>query len=66
MLDQLARLLRRATGLHGNALGNAATSMRANRRAREHRETIEVEVRDIELQDQDRPQPVTTGRSARR
>jgi hypothetical protein len=66
MLDQLARLLRRATGLHGNALGNAATSMRANRRAREHRETVDGEVRDIELQDRDRSQPVATGRSPRK
>ena len=46
MLDRLARLLRRAVGLHGDAVGNAATSMRANRRAREHREAIESEVRE--------------------
>lgn len=46
MLERFARLLRRATGLHGDALGNAATSMRANRRAREHREAIETEVRE--------------------
>jgi hypothetical protein len=46
MLDRLTRVVRRATGLHGDALGNAATSMRANRRAREHRETIEEEVRE--------------------
>lgn len=46
MFERLARLVRRATGLHGDALGNAATSMRANRRAREHREAVESEIRD--------------------
>ena len=46
MFDRLTHLARRATGLHGDALGNAATSMRANRRAREHREAIELEVRE--------------------
>jgi hypothetical protein len=49
MLDQLSRLLRRMTGLHGDALANAATSMRANRRAREHREAVETEVREVDL-----------------
>lgn len=44
MLESLTRLVRRAVGLHGDALGNAATSMRANRRAREHREAVETEV----------------------
>ena len=51
MLDRLARLLRRATRLHGDALGNAATSMRANRRAREHREAVDGDVREIVLHD---------------
>jgi hypothetical protein len=46
MLERLSRLVRRATGLHGDALGNAASSMRANRKAREHREAIETEVRE--------------------
>jgi hypothetical protein len=65
MLDQLTRMLRRLTGLHGDALGNAATSMRANRRAREHREAVEVDVREaVELDVRD-SQPAA-GRSARR
>jgi len=66
MLDQLTRLLRRATGLHGDALGNAATSMRANRRAREHREAVEVDVREVVDLDAGEAQPVATGRSPRK
>ena len=66
MLDQLTRLLRRATGLHGDALGNAATSMRANRRAREHREAVEVDVREVVDLDAAKAQPVATGRSPRK
>jgi hypothetical protein len=46
MLERFTNIARRVTGLHGDALGNAATSMRANRRAREHREAIEHEVRE--------------------
>jgi hypothetical protein len=55
MLDQLTRFARRATGLHGDAVGNAATSMRANRRAREHRETVELEVREVVAADRRTP-----------
>ena len=66
MLDQLTRTLRRLTGLHGDALGNAATSMRANRRAREHREAVEVDVRDAVEGDARETQPTSAGRSPRR
>jgi hypothetical protein len=60
MLERLNRIARRATGLHGDAVGNAATSMRANRRAREHRETIELEVREVVAAEH--PTPAGAGR----
>lgn len=45
--EQLARLARRALRLHGDAVGNARTSMRADTAAREHRVAVAAQVVEI-------------------
>jgi hypothetical protein len=43
----LLQLLRRVLRLHGDAVDNAGDSMRADDVAREHRETVASDVREV-------------------
>jgi hypothetical protein len=47
-LSQVVAALRRVVGLHGDAVGNAARSVRVNERARRHRTQIEREIRALD------------------
>jgi len=43
--------VRRVVGLHGDAVGNAAKSVRDNTRASEHRSQVEREIRALDAVD---------------
>jgi len=47
-LTQVVAALRRVVGLHGDAVGNAARSVRDNERARRHRAQVELDIRALD------------------